>query len=128
MFGLGFGEIIVILVVVLLVFGPEKLPEVARTLGRTMAEFRRTVDDIRGELTQPQLDIEREVIHRDTSAFRPLEGTCEEQAAASPPLSELSKESEPSKEEPKPEGASVSPAPEPAASDTAVDESTKNGG
>ncbi len=51
MFGLGFTEILVILLVALIVFGPDKLPEVARNLGKALGEFRRTVDEIRFDIT-----------------------------------------------------------------------------
>ena len=45
MFGIGTTELILILVVALLVLGPKKLPEMARSLGRGMAEFRRASNE-----------------------------------------------------------------------------------
>lgn len=51
MFGLGFSEVLVICVVALIVFGPERLPSVARTMGRSLAEFRRAFDEIKREIS-----------------------------------------------------------------------------
>ncbi len=48
MFGIGFQEMAFLAVIALLVFGPKRLPELARTLGRGMAEFRRASADLRG--------------------------------------------------------------------------------
>jgi len=72
MFGIGITEIIVILVVALLVVGPKKLPELAKTLGRTMAEFRRTAEDFKESIYQdednsPEADRERVENQRQTS-------------------------------------------------------------
>jgi len=50
MFGIGMTEIVVILVIALLIFGPNKLPELARSLGRSFGEFRRASYDLRQAL------------------------------------------------------------------------------
>jgi sec-independent protein translocase protein TatB len=47
MFGIGTTEILIILVVALIVIGPKKLPDVARTLGKALGEFKRMSSDVR---------------------------------------------------------------------------------
>ena len=55
MFGIGPMELVVIVVVALLIFGPQKLPEFARTLGKGLAEFRRASNDLRQSLALDEL-------------------------------------------------------------------------
>lgn len=57
---LSIPHIIVIFVVALVVFGPEKLPELARNLGKVMAEFRRHTSDLRSTFEGHLRDLERE--------------------------------------------------------------------
>ena len=56
MFGIGMTELMVILAIALVVLGPKKLPEIARSLGRGLAEFRRASSDMRREF----LDVSEE--------------------------------------------------------------------
>jgi sec-independent protein translocase protein TatB len=57
MFGLGFGEIVIIAILALLLLGPDRLPEAAKTLGKTLRDVRRATDDIKGQIeTELYLD------------------------------------------------------------------------
>ncbi len=89
MFGIGMTELLIVLVVALLVLGPRKLPEMARTLGRGMAEFRRASDELRSTLNA---SIEEET--RKSADPRPPPpgatpteppGSTEDDAGATPP-------------------------------------------
>ena len=52
MFGIGMPELLLILALALIVLGPKKLPELARALGKGMAEFRRATDELKDEFRQ----------------------------------------------------------------------------
>ena len=49
MFGIGTGELLLLLIIALIVLGPERMPRLARDLGRAVAEFRRSSDELREE-------------------------------------------------------------------------------
>ena len=66
MFGLGFGEIMIILVLALLLLGPKKLPEAAKTIGKGLREFRKATDDLRG-----QIETEINVLDQDKPPPKP---------------------------------------------------------
>mgnify|MGYP000187056369 CR=1 FL=1 len=66
MFGVGLPELVVILVIALVVLGPKRLPEVARTLGKAIGEFRRQSAEILEEF-QHEVSLE----DRERSRRRP---------------------------------------------------------
>lgn len=68
MFGIGPMELVVIVVVALLIFGPQRLPEFARTLGKGLAEFRRASNDLRQSLALDELQNDlRKTMNQATS-------------------------------------------------------------
>lgn len=61
MFGLGIGEVLIILVIAFLLFGPKQLPEVARQVGKAVKGFKETAEDLRKSV-EPEINmIQQEV-------------------------------------------------------------------
>lgn len=66
MFGsIGFPELLVILTIALLIFGPKKLPEVGRSIGKALREFRKTSDEIKEKIEEEIHAEEFKEIKRD---------------------------------------------------------------
>ncbi|KAA3616477.1 MAG: twin-arginine translocase TatA/TatE family subunit [Calditrichaeota bacterium] len=53
---IGMSELLFIMLLVLLVFGPNKMPELARGIGKALNELRRATDDVKRELDVAELD------------------------------------------------------------------------
>lgn len=50
MFGLGMQELVIIMVIALIIFGPRKLPELGRSLGKSIGEFKRASSELRNTI------------------------------------------------------------------------------
>ncbi|MGH9863780.1 MAG: twin-arginine translocase TatA/TatE family subunit [Candidatus Acidiferrales bacterium] len=64
---LSLPHLVIIVLVALIVFGPEKLPELARTFGKVMAEFRRATGDLRAGFEEHMRELERETRISETA-------------------------------------------------------------
>lgn len=86
MFNIGLPELILIIIVALIVVGPDRIPEVAKTLGRTIGTIKNALDDVKGsiekevytEVEKPLKDIDAEIRVEVEKAYQEAEKIKEE--------------------------------------------------
>lgn len=59
MFNMGFGEVALILIIALIIFGPSKLPEVGKAVGKAINEFKKASQDIQKEINEATRETEK---------------------------------------------------------------------
>jgi sec-independent protein translocase protein TatA len=52
-FNLGFGELVIVLVIVLVLFGAKRIPEISASFGKGIREFKKNVNDVERSVTEP---------------------------------------------------------------------------
>ena len=88
---LGFPELLVIFVIALIIFGPRKLPEIGRSLGKSLAEFKKASNELRNTLEEEiRLEEQRSTLEASRAASQaatpsPVVHTEEPVAAAARP-------------------------------------------
>ncbi|EGB16520.1 twin-arginine translocation protein, TatB subunit [Pseudodesulfovibrio mercurii] len=101
MFGIGGPELLIICVVALIVIGPQKLPELLRSLGKGVAEFKRVGNEVKSTLDVEVSKAEAESRKKEVDAElakRKAAKAKEEAAAAEAAAAEAAPASEPSKD------------------------------
>lgn len=85
MFGIGTPELLVILVVALVVLGPKRLPEVARALGKGLAELRRATSGLTDELQNARVLLEEETRAAEKAAAKPTDSSAPPEGSKTEP-------------------------------------------
>ena len=80
MFGFGMPQIIIILAIALIIFGPQKLPELARTLGKALADFKRATNDFKASIEEEvRIEEERETVRKEEENVKVVSPAPDEQ-------------------------------------------------
>ena len=82
MFNLGVPELLLILAVALIVFGPRKLPEIGKTLGKALGEFRRATDDLKNTIER---EVRLEELKQIGPSIVPFESVSRSEPRETPP-------------------------------------------
>jgi len=85
MFGIGTEELVLILVIALVVLGPDRMPKLARDLGRMVGDFRRTSDELRNEFLNADAIIDAAAKSGSPPAIAPSEADAAQRADGTAP-------------------------------------------
>ncbi|MBL8039485.1 MAG: twin-arginine translocase TatA/TatE family subunit [Nitrospira sp.] len=89
MFGLGASEILIILIIAFLLFGPKELPEVGRQVGKAIKGFKDTAEDLRKSV-EPELNLIQQEVKMVEQDLHASLKEAEEEITAEPKAAETS--------------------------------------
>lgn len=108
MFGIGLPELLIIMVIALIVIGPSKLPDLAKALGKGMAEFRKATQEIKDslDLDEDIQEVKKDLVDSVSGLDEPIDQArldkLEEEEPKYSDFDEVLADYEKSKEEPEP--------------------------
>ncbi len=114
LFGISGGEVLILLLLVLLLFGPKKIPEIARMIGRGMNEVKKVQREINTEIHRYSSDIEREAKEMESE----IKKLADDPASKKPALQKKSNNKDPDK---------IVPEDEPSSNNTEKKEDSEHG-
>jgi len=80
---LGFTELFLILVVILLLFGARRIPEIARSLGRASQEYKKAKEDFLAEVNKPAEDVKDAISDKPAAPSAPAAAETKDDSAKS---------------------------------------------
>ncbi len=95
MFGLGMPELLLIFVIALIVFGPKKLPDLGKSIGRAMAEFKKAQEEFQESVKSEMREVEKSADLDEIKKLGKIDLSASHEAGAEKPAEEPGTEQKP---------------------------------
>lgn len=95
MFGLGIPELLVIFVIALIVFGPKKLPDLGKSIGRAMAEFKKASEEFQESVRAEMKEVEKSADLEEVKKLGTIDLSAPVEAEVAKPAEEQGTEQKP---------------------------------
>ncbi|HTP04557.1 MAG TPA: twin-arginine translocase TatA/TatE family subunit [Nitrospirota bacterium] len=95
MFGLGMPELLLIFVIALIVFGPKKLPDLGKSIGRAMAEFKKAQEEFQESVKSEMREVEKSADLEEIKKLGKIDLSASPEARTEKPAEESATEQKP---------------------------------